>query len=97
LQMKELLNMANIDELVRLIKGHVIEGNLDSTTLIQKIKEGKGSYEIISMSGAIYVASREGETIVITDVKGVSAQIGKRDVKGANGVVHVLDKVLGLN
>jgi uncharacterized surface protein with fasciclin (FAS1) repeats len=97
LQMKELLNMANIDELVRLIKGHVIEGNLDSTTLIQKIKEGKGNYEIISMSGAIYVASREGETIVITDVKGVSAQIGKRDVKGANGVVHVLDKVLGLN
>lgn len=96
-QMKELLNTANKDELVRLIKGHVIEGNLDSETLVQKIEEGKGSFEIISMSGAIYVASSEGETIVITDAKGVAAQIGKIDIKGLNGVVHVLDKVLGVN
>lgn len=97
LQMKEILNTANYDELVRLIKSHVIEESLDSTTLVQKIKDGKGSYEIISMSGATYIASREGTTIVITDVKGVAAQIGKSDIKGANGVVHVLDKVLGVN
>lgn len=97
LRMKELLNTENKDELVRLIKGHVIEGNLDSSTLIQKIEEGNGSFEIISMSGAIYVASSEGETIVITDAKGVAAQIGKIDIKGLNGVVHLLDKVLGVN
>ena len=96
-QMKELLNTANKDELVRLIKGHVIEGNLDSETLVQKIKEGKGSYEIISMSGAIYVASIEGDTIVITNAKGIEAQIVKNDIKGVNGVVHVLDKILGVN
>jgi uncharacterized surface protein with fasciclin (FAS1) repeats len=97
LQMKEFLNTANKDELVRLIKSHVIEGNLDSATLVQKIKEGKGSYEIISMSGATFIASLEGSTIVITDVKGVAAQVGKSDIKGVNGVVHVLDKVLGVN
>ncbi len=97
LQMKELLNTANTDELVRLVKSHVIEESLDSTTLVQKIKEGKGSYEIISMSGATYIASIEGTTIVVTDIKGVAAQIRKSDIKGANGVVHVLDKVLGVN
>jgi uncharacterized surface protein with fasciclin (FAS1) repeats len=96
-QLNELLNTANKDELIRLIKSHVIEGNLDSTTLVQKIKEGKGSYEIVSMSGTTYTVSREGTEIFITDVKGVAAQIGKSDIKGANGVVHLLDKVLGMN
>lgn len=97
LQMNELLNTANKDGLLRLIKSHVIEGNLDSATLVQKIKEGKGSYELISMSGATYIASREDSFIVITDVKGVAAKIGKSDIKGTNGVVHVLDKVLEVN
>jgi uncharacterized surface protein with fasciclin (FAS1) repeats len=96
-QLNELLNTANKDELIRLIKSHVIEENLDSTTLVQKIKEGKGGYEIVSMSGATYTASREGTEIFITDVKGVAAQIGKSDVKAANGVLHLLDKVLGMN
>ncbi|MFT5437165.1 MAG: putative surface protein with fasciclin (FAS1) repeats [Ulvibacter sp.] len=96
-QLNELLNTANKDELIRLIKSHVIEGNLDSTTLVQKIKEGKGSYEIVSMSGTTYTVSREGTEIFITDVKGVAAQIGKSDVKAANGVLHLLDKVLGMN
>ena len=97
LQMKELINTANKDELVRLIKSHVIEGSLDSAALVQKIKEGNGSYEIISMSGTTYIASMEDSNIVITDNKGVAAQIGKSDIKGSNGVVHVLDKVLGAN
>jgi uncharacterized surface protein with fasciclin (FAS1) repeats len=97
LQMKELLNTANKDELLRLIKSHVIEENLDSASLVQKIKEGKGSYKIISMSGAAYTVSQEGTEILITDVKGLAAQIGKSDIKGTNGVVHVLDNVLGVN
>jgi uncharacterized surface protein with fasciclin (FAS1) repeats len=97
LKMRELLNTANKNELIKLIKGYIIEGNLDAATLIQKIKAGNGSYQIVSMSGATYNASREGETIIITDVKGADAKIGKSDIKGANGVVHVLDKVLGVN
>jgi uncharacterized surface protein with fasciclin (FAS1) repeats len=97
LQMKELLNTANKDELVRLIKGHIIEENLDSATLVQRINKGMGSYEITSMSGEIYIASLDGSTIVITNVKGVIAQVGKSDITAANGVVHILDKVLEVN
>ena len=97
LQMNDLLNAANEDKLVVLIKGHVVEESLDSATLVQKIKDGNGSYKIISMSGATYTASREGTEIVITDINGVVARLGKSDIKGANGVVHVVDKVLGVN
>ena len=95
--MNDLLNTVNKDRLMALIKSHVVEGSLDSTTLVQKIKDGNGSYKIISMSGATYTASREGTAIVITDINGVIAQLGKSDIKGANGVVHVMDKVLGVN
>tara|TARA_R110002110_G_scaffold61285_5_gene172224 strand:+ start:168 stop:785 length:618 start_codon:yes stop_codon:yes gene_type:complete len=97
LQMTELLNTTHKDELVRLIKSHIIDGNLDSETLVQRIKEGRGSYEIIAMSGATYIASRDGEIIILTDVQGVSGQIEKSDINASNGVVHVLDTVLGLN
>jgi len=97
LQMEELLNTANEDELVRLIKSHVIDDSLDSATLVRKINEGNGSYRIVSMSGATYSATLEGTTIVITDVNGVAAQLEKSDINGVNGVVHVLDKVLAVN
>ena len=94
-KMEELLNSANIDKLTTLIKGHVIKGDLDSTTLVQKIKDGNGSYKIITMSGATYIASREDTAIIMTDAAGTVAQLGKSDIKGSNGVVHVVDKLLG--
>ena len=94
-KMKELLNSANIDKLTTLIKGHVIKGDLDSATLVQKIKDGNGSYEVITMSGAAYTISREDTTIVITNVTGATARLGKSDITGSNGVVHVVDKLLG--
>ena len=97
LKTQGLLNTSNQNELVLLIKSHLIEGALDTETLTQKIKDGNGSYEITTMSGVIYMATLEGTTVVLTDAKGASAQVEKSDVKGFNGVVHVLDAVLGVN
>ena len=97
LKTQALLNTSNQNELVLLIKSHLIEGALDTETLTQKIKDGNGSYEITTMSGVIYMATLEGTTVVLTDAKGASAQVEKSDVKGFNGVVHVLDAVLGVN
>ena len=97
LKTQGLLNTSNQNELVLLIKSHLIEGALDTEMLTQKIKDGNGSYEITTMSGVIYMATLEGTTVVLTDAKGASAQVEKSDVKGFNGVVHVLDAVLGVN
>ena len=97
LKTQSLLNTSNQNELVLLIKSHLIEGALDTEMLTQKIKDGNGSYEITTMSGVIYIATLEGTTVVLTDAKGASAQVEKSDVKGFNGVVHVLDAVLGVN
>jgi uncharacterized surface protein with fasciclin (FAS1) repeats len=95
-QLKDLLNSSNTSDLVSLIKSHVIEEDLDTAALDQKIKEGNGSFQVVSMSGASYTISRKGAEIVFTDDNGVSAQIVKGEVKGLNGVAHTLDKVLGV-
>ncbi len=93
-RMESLLNQANKEQLSKLINSHIVKASLDSATLVQNIKEANGSYKIITMSGATYTASREGTDIVITDMSGAKATIGKSDISGSNGVLHVLDIVL---
>lgn len=96
-RMEFLLNPKNKTELSKVISSHVVEGKLDTSTLVQNIKNGNGSYKIITLSGATYTASRDATAIVITDVKGVKATIGKSDITGSNGVLHVIDEVLSTN
>ena len=93
IEMKDLLNAANKDGLVRLVQSHVFKGDLDKVNLGRKIKEGRGSFQIVSMSGSSYTVSRKGEDILFTDQNGVSAQILKGDIKAINGVVHTIDRV----
>ena len=96
-RMKFLLNPVNKEVLVTLIKSHIVSGNIDSASLVQNIKSANGSYKIVSQSGATYQATLEGTDIVITDVQGTKAVIGKSDINGSNGVLHVLDAVLVAN
>ena len=93
-KMDSLLNPVNKDRLKNLVNSHIIEGNLDTSTLVQNIKNGKGNYKIIALSGATYTVSRDGTNIIITDEKGAKATIGKSDIIGSNGILHILDEVL---
>lgn len=93
--MKGYLNPENKANLEKLINSHIVKADLDSTVLVQKIKSGNGSYALKTLSGETLTASREGTNIVLTDAAGTKATIGKSDITGGNGVVHVLDNVLG--
>lgn len=93
-RMESLLNQANIEQLSKLVNSHIIKGGLDSATLVQKIKEGNGSYQVGALSGEIYAFSRDGNDIIVTDKSGEKATIGKSDISGSNGVLHILDNVL---
>lgn len=96
-RMESLLNQANKEQLAKLVNSHIVKASLDSATLVQKIKEANGSYKIVTLSGATYTASRDGNDIVIADKSDAKAIIGKSDIKGSNGVLHVLDNVLSKN
>jgi uncharacterized surface protein with fasciclin (FAS1) repeats len=93
-KMEALLNTANKEQLTALVKSHIFKGSLDSVNLVQKIKDGNGNYKIVTLSGATYTASKEDADIVITDKNGNKAIVGKSDISGSNGVLHVLDNVL---
>jgi uncharacterized surface protein with fasciclin (FAS1) repeats len=81
--------------LVSMVKSHIVEGSHDSVTLIQALKKGKVSLK--SISGESLTVTRKGSDILVTDSKGNVSTVGKSDIQASNGVVHVVNAVLGLN
>jgi uncharacterized surface protein with fasciclin (FAS1) repeats len=92
-----IFNPANKEAVVALLKSHIVAGNLDSATLVKNIKNANGNYKLITLTGITYTASREGTDIVLTDAQGRKAVLGKSDITGSNGILHIVDNVLGLN
>lgn len=93
-EMKVLLNPKSLEKFTRIMKAHVVRGEFDSAFLVQAIKDEGGRYTLTAMAGVPIYASMEGNDIVLTLLSGDKAIIGKSDIKGSNGVVHLIDKVL---
>ena len=85
----------NRETLVSILKGHVIEGELDSASLSKQLQIG--SVTLNTMSGSELKVRKNGSDIVVIDEQGNSAKVGKSDITASNGVVHVIDKVLTAN
>ena len=85
------------DTLKQIIGSHIIEGNLDSIAMVTNIRTGNGTYTMTTYSGETLTLKRKGLEIIVKDAYGNEATIGKSDITGANGVVHVIDNVLGFN
>ena len=95
-KMQRYLSPDNLEEFTQLIKTHIVAGNIDSATLLQSIKGNSGKYDFQSLSGSTLSASLKGDDIVIKDSLGIKATMGKSDITGTNGVVHLLDTVLSI-
>jgi uncharacterized surface protein with fasciclin (FAS1) repeats len=72
----------------------VVSGNLDESAVVAAIKSGKGKAVLTTVSGGKITASMEKEKVKLTDESGNSAFVTAADLKGSNGVVHVIDGVL---
>lgn len=96
-KMKDFLNPANKKELTKIIRSHIVSGKLDSGSLVQNINDGNGSYQIQTLSGTTLTASQEGAEIILTDSNGQKAALGKSDINGSNGILHVLNAVLAVD
>ena len=73
---------------------HVVAGNLDAAAVVAVIKKGKGKAELTTVNGAKLTASLDGDKVILTDAKGGKSMVTATDLKGSNGVVHVIDTVL---
>lgn len=73
---------------------HVVRGNYDAQALQKAIKAGNGKAELTTINGAKLIATMQGNTIQIEDVAGHKAQVTTADLKGSNGVIHVIDTIV---
>jgi len=73
---------------------HVVSGNVDAAAVVAAIKAGNGKAVLTTVNGATLTASLEGDKVILTDSKGGTAIVTATDLKGSNGVIHVIDTVL---
>jgi uncharacterized surface protein with fasciclin (FAS1) repeats len=81
-------------DLTKVLTYHVVAGNLDSTALMARIKQGGGKAALTTVQGETLTARQVGKGITLTDSKGGTARVTIADVRQSNGVIHVVDKVL---
>jgi len=89
-----LLKPENKAELAKILTYHVVSGNIDAAAVMAAIKNGNGKAKLTTVSGGILTASIDMGKVKLTDESGNSAFVTAADLKGSNGVVHVIDGVL---
>lgn len=77
-----------------ILKYHVIRGEYDAAKLKSRIADGDGRYTFTTLAGGKLWASMDGDRVKLTDEKGMSFYVIMADIKGGNGVVHIIDGVL---
>jgi uncharacterized surface protein with fasciclin (FAS1) repeats len=89
-----ILKPENKGMLTKVLTYHVVSGNLDSKAVAKAIKAGGGKAELTTVSGGKLWAMMEGKNVVLMDEKGNKATVTAVDLKGSNGVIHVIDTVV---
>lgn len=91
---ENLLKPENKAQLAKILTYHVVSGNLDAAAVTAAIKAGNGKAVVTTVSGGKLTASIDGGKVKLTDESGKSAFVTVADLKGSNGVVHVIDGVV---
>jgi uncharacterized surface protein with fasciclin (FAS1) repeats len=73
---------------------HVVAGKWSAKDVLKLIDKGNGKAMIKTVNGGMLTATTDGKTVMLTDEKGMTANVVAADMKGSNGVIHVVDKVL---
>lgn len=91
---ESLLKPENKAKLVKILTYHVVSGNVDAAGVVAAIKSGNGKAVLTTVSGGKLTASMDMGKVKLTDESGNSAYVTAADLKGSNGVVHVIDGVV---
>ncbi|WP_425491862.1 fasciclin domain-containing protein [Luteimonas saliphila] len=89
-----LLAPAAKSDLTSVLTYHVVSGNVDAATLTQQIEAGGGNATLTTVQGGTLTARADGGTVTLTDAKGGVSTVTAADLRGSNGVIHVVDSVL---
>lgn len=89
-----LLKPENKAALAKILTYHVVAGNLDAKAVVAAIKEGKGKAVLTTVSGNKLTATIDNGKVKLTDENGGAAFVTVTDLKGSNGIIHVIDTVV---
>ena len=89
-----LLKPENKAQLAKILTYHVVSGNLDAAAVMDAVKKGNGKVVLTTVSGGKLTVSLDMGKVKLTDESGKSAYVTVADLKGTNGVVHVIDGVV---
>lgn len=89
-----LLEEKNQKALANILTYHVISGNITATDVVAALKKGNGMVELKALNGEVLTVVQKDEKIWLKDAKGNYSEIIATDVKGSNGVIHVIDTVV---
>ena len=91
---ESLLQPENKAQLTKILTYHVVSGNIDAAGVMAAIKKGNGKAVLTTLSGGKLTASVDKGKVKLTDESGNSAFVTAPDLKGSNGIVHVIDGVV---
>jgi uncharacterized surface protein with fasciclin (FAS1) repeats len=91
---EELLKPENKARLAEILTYHVYSGNLDAAAVMSAISDGNGKAELTTVSGGKLTASLDMGKVKLTDESGNTAFVTATDLKGTNGVIHVIEGVV---
>lgn len=91
---ESLLLPENKAKLTAILTYHVVAGNLTAADVLAAIKKGKGKAVLTTVNGAKLTATLVKGKVTITDENGGKSTVTATDLKGSNGVIHVIDTVL---
>jgi len=90
-----LVKPENKATLTKILTYHVVPGRYDMMTLAQDVKNAPGGrISLKTVEGDPLIISSSGNTLMVTDDKGNTAQVTIPDVYQSNGVIMVVNKVL---
>jgi uncharacterized surface protein with fasciclin (FAS1) repeats len=89
-----LLKPESKDQLTKILTCHVVPAAAMAADVAKMIADGSGMAKIMTVGGCELTAKLEGDKVMIVDETGGMATVTAADLKGSNGVVHVIDKVL---
>lgn len=89
-----LLKPENKSTLAKILTYHVVAGNLEAAAVLEAIKKGNGKAVLNTVSGGTLTASIDNGKVILTDEKGGVSTVTVTDLKGSNGVIHVIDSVV---
>ncbi|MEJ8629908.1 fasciclin domain-containing protein [Sphingomonas sp. I4] len=92
--LNQLLQPANRDSLVRVIRFHMVPGTVGVAELQRRIAAGNGTATLMTVQGEPLTVTMTQSVITLTDAGGNKSYVEAGDLAQANGVVHIVNGVL---